>query len=117
KGHPAVFPVDLPLFFISFPSPPESLVVDSFAGSGTTGVTALAAARRCVLIDNNPKYCEQALRRIEEEVVGVRPVEPHRSRSTTSERQTYLLEQNSTTATLPRRKPAISARPEISHGG
>jgi len=67
KGHPAVFPVDLPLFFIKLLTPPGGLVVDPFAGSGTTGIAALAAKRRCVLIDNNLEYCRLALKRLRDE--------------------------------------------------
>lgn len=67
KGHPAVFPIDLPLFFIKLLCPQEGLVVDPFAGSGTTGIAALSANRRCVLIDNNPDYCQTALGRLRDE--------------------------------------------------
>jgi len=67
RGHPAVFPVDLPLFFINLLCPPDGLVVDPFAGSGTTGVAALSQGRRCVLIENNQSYCQLALRRLREE--------------------------------------------------
>jgi site-specific DNA-methyltransferase (adenine-specific)/site-specific DNA-methyltransferase (cytosine-N4-specific) len=57
KGHPAVFPVDLPMFFIKLLSPENGLIVDPFGGSGTTGIAALIAERNCVLIDNNYEYC------------------------------------------------------------
>jgi len=64
KGHPAVFPVDLPMFFIKLLSPPNGLVVDPFGGSGTTGIAALVAERNCVLIDNNHEYCCAAHNRL-----------------------------------------------------
>jgi len=67
KGHPAVFPVDLPLFFIKLLCPLNGLVVDPFAGSGTTGIAAFSAGRSCLLIDNNLKYCEEAVSRIKKE--------------------------------------------------
>lgn len=67
KGHPAVFPVDLPLFFIKLLCPEDGLVVDPFAGSGTTGLAALSLGRRSVLIDNNAQYCQEAIRRLREE--------------------------------------------------
>lgn len=69
KGHPAVFPVDLPLFFIQLLSPPNGFVADPFAGSGSTGVAALHAGRRCLLIDNNQQYCDRAAERIARERV------------------------------------------------
>jgi site-specific DNA-methyltransferase (adenine-specific) len=67
KGHPAVFPTDLPLFFIKMLCPKDGLVVDPFAGSGSTGLAALALNRRCILIDNNAEYCQTALKRLRQE--------------------------------------------------
>ena len=70
KGHPAVFPVDLPLFFIKLLCQENGLVVDPFAGSGTTGIAALSLGRQCVLIDNNLEYCQQALERLKSEAAA-----------------------------------------------
>lgn len=70
KGHPAVFPVDLPLFFIKLLCPESGLVVDPFAGSGTTGIAALSLGRRSVLIDNSLQYCEQAVKRLQIEAAA-----------------------------------------------
>jgi site-specific DNA-methyltransferase (adenine-specific)/site-specific DNA-methyltransferase (cytosine-N4-specific) len=67
KGHPAVFPVDLPLFFIRLLCPENGLVADPFAGSGTTGIAALSLGRHSILIDNNLRYCEQAVKRLRTE--------------------------------------------------
>ena len=67
KGHPAVYPVELPLFFIKMLSRPEGLVIDPFGGSGSTAIAALTAGRDCVLIDNDPSYCEIAYHRIMQE--------------------------------------------------
>lgn len=67
KGHPAVFPVDLPLFFIRLLCPEGGLVCDPFGGSGTTGLAALSAGTRCVLIDNNEQYCQAAIKRLRDE--------------------------------------------------
>ncbi|MCA1614822.1 MAG: site-specific DNA-methyltransferase [Acidobacteria bacterium] len=88
KGHPAVFPIDLPLFFIRLLCPEGGLVIDPFGGSGTTGLAALAAGRRSLLIDNNEQYCRAAVKRLREEGVARRhellteqtlfPVEPPR---------------------------------------
>ncbi|MBC6936052.1 MAG: site-specific DNA-methyltransferase [Chloroflexi bacterium] len=65
KGHPAVFPVDLPLFFIKLLCPEGGLVVDPFGGSGTTGLAALTLGLRSVLIDNNADYVEEAIKRLQ----------------------------------------------------
>jgi site-specific DNA-methyltransferase (adenine-specific)/site-specific DNA-methyltransferase (cytosine-N4-specific) len=70
KGHPAVFPVDLPLFFIKLLCPENGLVIDPFGGSGTTGIAALSLGRQCVLIDNNLEYCQQALERLKTEAAA-----------------------------------------------
>lgn len=64
KGHPAAFPVDLPTFFIKLLSRPGGLIVDPFAGSGTSGVAALSLQRDCVLIDNSKEYCQVAYTRV-----------------------------------------------------
>ncbi len=71
KGHPAVFPVDLPAFFIKLLCPENGLVVDPFGGSGTTGIAALALSRRCVLIDNNQEYCRVAKERLKKEAAAL----------------------------------------------
>jgi len=70
KGHPAVFPVDLPLFFIKLLCPENGLVIDPFGGSGTTGIASLSLGRDCVLIDKNSQYCDEAVRRLCEESEG-----------------------------------------------
>lgn len=65
KGHPGVFPVELPAFFIKLFSRPYSLVVDPFGGSGTTGIAALFLHNRdCIVIDNNQEYCQLAYENI-----------------------------------------------------
>lgn len=68
KNHPAVFPTDLPTFFVNLLSPEGGLVVDPFGGSGTTGIAALNANRNCILIDNNQEYCLEAVQRLRDEV-------------------------------------------------
>lgn len=50
KGHRAVFPVDLPSSFIKLLCPDDGLVVDPFAGSGTTGIAALQLGVNSILL-------------------------------------------------------------------
>jgi len=57
-GHPAVFPVALPKFFISLFTKEGDAVLDPFAGSGSTGEACLELGRRCALIDTKPEYVE-----------------------------------------------------------
>lgn len=70
KGHPAVFPVELPLFFIKLLCPENGLVIDPFAGSGTTGIASLSFGRNCILIDNNAEYVREAIYRLQNEVAA-----------------------------------------------
>ncbi|MGH7600373.1 MAG: DNA-methyltransferase, partial [bacterium] len=70
KGHPAVFPVELPLFFIKLLCPENGMVADPFAGSGTTGIAALSLGRHCILLDNNVQYCQEAVKRLQNEVAA-----------------------------------------------
>lgn len=67
KKHPAVYPADIPDFFIKLLCPEDGLVVDPFGGSGTTGIAALSLNRNCILIDNQKKYCHVATERLEKE--------------------------------------------------
>jgi site-specific DNA-methyltransferase (adenine-specific) len=66
-GHPAVFPLGLPTFFIKLFTKENGLVVDPFSGSGSTGIAAINLRRNCVLIDNNKEYCQLAYDRIKKE--------------------------------------------------
>ncbi len=66
-GHPAVFPIELPRFFIKLLSPESGLVLDPFGGSGTSGIAAHKEGRKFILIDNNQEYCEQAKLRLKKE--------------------------------------------------
>ncbi len=58
KQHPAVFPVELPEFFIKLFTKMGDNVLDPFAGSGSTGVAANKLHRNVVLIDIKAEYCD-----------------------------------------------------------
>jgi len=64
-GHPAPFPVELPLRLIKFYSYRGNVVLDPFAGSGTVGVAALQLERIFILIEHSKKYVELMKKRIE----------------------------------------------------
>ena len=63
-GHPAPFPVELPWRFINFYTYEDDLVVDPFAGSGTTLVAAMQSGRRAAGWDTDPAYVELARSRL-----------------------------------------------------
>ncbi len=63
-GHPAVFPVGLPSFFINLFTKEGDNVLDPFAGSGSTGLAAEKMSRNVVLIDNKIQYAELMWKRL-----------------------------------------------------
>ncbi len=65
KGHPCPRPLDQSLHIIEQWCKPESVVLDPFMGSGTTGVAAVKLGRRFVGIEKEPKYFDIAVRRIQ----------------------------------------------------
>lgn len=67
--HPAIFPVELARKVISYYSFKEDVVLDPFAGIGTTGKAAVMLGRRFVLIEQNPEYVN-IIRKEAEEWLG-----------------------------------------------
>jgi len=64
RRHSAVFPVDLPTWFIKLFTDSGGIVLDPFIGSGTTAVAAKQLGRRYVGIDINEGYCQMARQRL-----------------------------------------------------
>jgi len=62
--HPTVKPVALMRWLVRLVTQSGDLVLDPFGGSGTTGVACTLEGRRCILVDNEPEYCEIAKHRI-----------------------------------------------------
>lgn len=56
KNHPAVFPMELAEKVIKYYSFKNDVVLDPFAGSGTTGKAAIKNSRRFVLYEKDPSY-------------------------------------------------------------
>ena len=54
--HPSRFPVALPAFFINLLTKSGQLVVDPFAGTGTTAVAAEQLGRQWLCVDTNATY-------------------------------------------------------------
>lgn len=65
-GHPAPFPLELPKRCIKLFSYVGDLVLDPFAGSGTTLLAAIMHNRRALGIEIEPAYCELSKQRIHE---------------------------------------------------
>ena len=63
-GHPAPFPVELPHRCIQLFTYKDDVVLDPFAGSGTTCLTALQDGRHFVGYEINPDYCQLAESRL-----------------------------------------------------
>jgi site-specific DNA-methyltransferase (adenine-specific) len=64
-GYPTQKPLGILKRIVAASSNPGDLVLDFFAGSGTTGEACLALGRRFILIDNNPEAIEVMARRFE----------------------------------------------------
>jgi len=58
KVHPAVFPIELAEKVIKYYSFKKDVVLDPFAGTGTTGKAAAKLGRRFVLFEKDAKYME-----------------------------------------------------------
>ena len=64
NNHPTVKPLDLMRYLIRIYSPPNSIVLDPFCGSGTTGIASIHEDREFVGVDiseNYANYAENAL--------------------------------------------------------
>jgi DNA modification methylase len=55
-AHPTVKPLDLMRWLVRLITPPGGLVLDPFAGSGTTGEAAILEGMRAVLIERESDY-------------------------------------------------------------
>lgn len=67
KNHSATFPVALPAWFIKLFTAEGNIVLDPFAGSGTTGVACKQLNRKYLLIDAVRDYKKEAEERIRNE--------------------------------------------------
>jgi site-specific DNA-methyltransferase (adenine-specific) len=72
-GHPAPFPLELPLRLIGLYTFRDDLVLDPFMGSGTTLVAAVRSGRRYLGYDTDPGYVATAKRRLTDELERAAP--------------------------------------------
>ncbi len=62
--HPAIYPVELVEEFLHLLTPPNSIVLDPFMGSGSTAVACKNLDRYYIGYDINPDYCKYAQQRV-----------------------------------------------------
>ncbi len=70
-GYPTQKPLGILKRIVQASSPHNGLVLDFFAGSGTTGAACLELDRRFILVDNNPEALEVMARRFD----GIKSIE------------------------------------------
>lgn len=63
--HPTVKPLDLMQYFVRLVTPPGGVVLDPFAGSGTTGEAAWREGFSAVLIEREAAYADDIRRRLQ----------------------------------------------------
>jgi site-specific DNA-methyltransferase (adenine-specific) len=69
-GYPTQKPLGILRRIVAASSNPGDLVLDFFAGSGTTGIACLETGRPFILVDNNPSALDVMARRFER-VAGI----------------------------------------------
>ena len=68
-GHLTEKPLALLRELVSLFTDPGDLILDPFGGSGTTARAAKDLGRRCILIEQEEKWCEVAAKRLSQEVM------------------------------------------------
>lgn len=67
-GHPAPFPVELPMRLIKLYTFEGEVVLDPFIGSGTTAIACIKTDRHFIGYDNEKEYVDMSNRRIQNEL-------------------------------------------------
>jgi len=70
--HPCVKPYNLMRYLCRLVTPPSGLILDIFAGSGSTGKAAIAEGFRFIGFEIDEGYCAIANKRIENERAQLR---------------------------------------------
>ena len=71
--HPTQKPVKLLDLLIAYACPPAGLVLDLFAGSGSTLEAARQSGRRAVGVEADERYCEKVALRLSQGVLSLDP--------------------------------------------
>jgi len=67
--HPCPRPLDTMKHIVQLATPPDGIVLDPFAGIGTTLLAAKETDRRAIGIEIEPRYCTIAVKRLRQEVL------------------------------------------------
>jgi DNA modification methylase len=70
RAHPTVKPLDLMRWLVRLVTPPRGLVLDPFAGSGTTAEACVIEGARCVTIEREAAYLPLIVARLS------KPIQP-----------------------------------------
>lgn len=70
-GHPSPRPLDTMRHLVQLATAANGVVVDPFAGSGTTLRAAKDCGRRAIGIEIEERYCEVAANRLRQDVLGL----------------------------------------------
>jgi len=68
KKHSAVFPKELPGWFIKLFTKPGDVVLDPFLGSGTASIAAFELDRNSIGIEIREDYCQLAIQNINKQI-------------------------------------------------
>lgn len=74
--HPAEKPLALLRYMIHKTTLEEQTILDPFMGSGTTLVAAKQLGRKAIGIEVEEKYCEIAVKRLQQEMLPLAPASP-----------------------------------------
>lgn len=68
NGHPCPKPIKAWTWLLERCANPDTIILDPFAGSGTTAIACIRTNRKYILIEKEEKYCEIARKRIDTEL-------------------------------------------------
>lgn len=69
--HPTVKPLKLMEYLCRLVTPPKGIILDPFAGSGTTGIAASHGGFNAILIEADENYFKDIQKRVNEQISGL----------------------------------------------